>query len=87
MAHDHVIDTPGSGKSFTDEWHVHVVVEDASVPLSPANFNGVNIPNPTVSKIQAADAAGDVDVIDTADILGEPFTFVCPVRPHRDRGR
>lgn len=82
FAHDHVVDTPGSGKVFTAEWHVHVILKDEEDGLTSPNFNGVDISEPTVSKIQSEETAGNVDIVDTEDLLGEPIIFTCPVRPH-----
>lgn len=74
--HDLVVDTPGAGKSFTANWHVIIIVEDAEEGITKENVTNGGISNPTVSKIQDALSDGDVEKI------GPGVDFTCPVRPH-----
>lgn len=84
-AHDHVIDTPGSGGGkFSAEWHVILVTEeeqsnpmDAFADLTNQDGSGNFIK--TVSDIETAEDAGDVEFFDTG------FVFTCPVRPHNHK--
>lgn len=77
-AHDHVIDTPGSGGGkFSAEWHVHFVIDPSSGSLTNVD-NGGNFLK-TVDAIQAAADAEEVALVDTE------FVFTCPVRPHNHK--
>lgn len=78
-AHDHVVDTPGSGKAFTANWHVYLLQEnvDGSWVFSNGGFTEPPPDGPTVSKIDAlVDSNADFRLVDTG------FEFTCPVRPH-----
>lgn len=78
--HDHVVDTPGSGKKkFSAEWHVKVFQEDVSVEEEDADWKLSNggLEAPTISKLQSL--ADD----DAFRILDLDEVFTCPVRPDK----
>lgn len=72
--HDHVVDTPGSGKAFTANWHVSILF-DSDGNLSNGGFSGAD--PPTISKIDDL-VATDPDFI----LVPTDIEFTCPVRPH-----
>lgn len=74
ICHDHVVPLV----DFSAQWHVKLVVEPGT-----ENFDGTQLVNEdssgtcltSASAINAAESAGDVDILDT------PEVFTCPIRP------
>lgn len=93
--HDHVVDTPGSGKAFTAEWHVFLFQEfdesDGWV-LTNGSLTGSGDATsdgegPTITKIDnkvAVNAPDDPDDPNDGDLrlVDTGVEFTCPVRPH-----